>query len=227
MGPYVSFVLWTRNDDYAGGIEKCLWGIRYLAEQCDEFGLRAEAIVVDWNPVPGRPGVAEVLDALPSSTHLSIRVIAVPPAIHASYEHADRRPMHVAVAVNTGIRRARGEFTVLKAADVYYPDSVVRSLARETLAVDLLYRLERWDISQKASLHLGTPRPQFQAFCHEHVVRRNARLAQPWMPFSLPDLFTNASGDFQLLSRAAWARLRGHWESADTISHATDSMLSY
>src|SRR5258706_9888873 len=106
MGPYISFILWTRNDGYAGGLEKCLWGIRYLAEQCDAFGLRAEAVVVEWNPVPGRPGVAEALGGLPSSTHLSVRVITVPPAFHARYRHAGLRPMHGAVAVNAGIRRA-------------------------------------------------------------------------------------------------------------------------
>jgi hypothetical protein len=47
------------------------------------------------------------------------------------------------------------------------------------------------------------------------------------MPFRLPDLFGNACGDFQLLSRDQWFRLRGYWETSDVTGFEIDSMLSY
>lgn len=225
--PYVTFVTFSRNDDYAGGLRKLYWSTRYLGEQCDETGLTAEAIIVEWNPPADREPLAEALRDLPLTPRLSVRIITVPATVHARYAHSPLRPMHGAVAANVGLRRARGRFLVLKVADAFYPDSLIRFMAAGGLATDRLYRALRLDVAAHAAEALGQPRRDFLAHCARHVVLRNEHLPQPRMPFGLPDLFTNACGDFQLLARERWHQLRGFWESSDVTAFEVDSMLSY
>ena len=225
--PYISFVTFARNDGYAGGHAKLHWSMRYLAEQCDEFRLSAEVVLVDWNPPVDRPGLAQLVAEIPPSACLALRVITVPGTVHARFRHHDRRAIHTSVAANVGIRRARGEYVLLKMSDVFYPDALIHHLATRPLLTDRLYRTERWDVAPETASHLGEPRAAFLARCVQGVVARHGHLDQPWMPFPLPDLFGNACGDFQLLSREQWFRLRGYFETSDVLSFENDSMLSY
>jgi len=225
--PYISFITFARNDDYAGGLRKLYWSTRYLGEQCDETGLTAEAIIVEWNPPADREPLAEALRDLPLTPRLAVRIITVPATVHARYAHSSLRPMHGAVAANVGLRRARGRFLVLKVADAFYPDSLIQFMAAGGLATDRLYRAPRFDAAANATEALGQSRKDFLAHCARHIVLRNEHLPQPQMPFRLPDLFTNACGDFQLLARERWHQLRGFWESSDVTAFEVDSMLSY
>lgn len=225
--PHISFVTFTRNDDYAGGLRKLRWSTRYLGEQCDEAGLSAEAVIVEWNPPADRGPLVDALKDLPPSRNLSLRVITVPARVHTRYAHSEVRPMHGAIAANVGLRRARGRFLVLKVADAFYPDPLIRFLASSQLELDRMYRAMRVDVAERAVDRLGQPREDFLNYCAGNEVLRNEHLPQPQIPFHLPDLFTNACGDFQLLSRKHWHELRGFWESSDVTAFEVDSMLSY
>jgi hypothetical protein len=225
--PYVSFVTYSRNDDYAGGLRKLHWSTRYLGEQCDEAGLAAESVIVEWNPPVDREPLADALSDLPARRNLTVRVITVPPHVHSRYARSGSRPLHAAVAANVGLRRATGKFVLLKVADAFYPDALIRFLAGRSLQPDRLYRAKRIDVPAEASELLGSPRKDFLAYCAACPAVANEHLPQPYMPFSLPNLFTNACGDFQLLSRERLDSLRGYWESSDVLSFEADSMLSY
>lgn len=225
--PYISFVTFARNDDYAGGMKKLYWSTRYLGEQCAEVGLSAESIIIEWNPPEGKASIAECLKDLPASSHLDVRIITVPASVHRRYAHAQLRPMHGAVAANVGLRRARGAFALVKVADAFYPEALIQALKSRPLDPQRLYRAMRVDVSAQATEFLGNPRNEFLAQCERLVEVRNEHLAQPYMPFHLPDLFTNACGDFQLLSKKRWHDLRGYWESGDVLGFETDSMFSY
>jgi hypothetical protein len=225
--PYVSFVTFSRNDDYAGGLRKLYWSTRYLAEQCDEAGLAAESVIVEWNPPADREPLAIALMDLPSSRNLAVRIVTVPPHVHARYAYSNLRPMHGAVAANVGLRRARGNFLVVRVADAFYPDSLIRFLATRTLNAEHLYRAMRVDLEPKAADMLGSSKTDFLANCADLIALRNEHLEQPYSPFQLPRLFTNAGGDFQLLARDRWRELRGYWESSDITAFEADSMLSY
>jgi hypothetical protein len=87
--------------------------------------------------------------------------------------------------------------------------------------------LERWDVAPSVADSLGRPRAEFLARCAAEVVARNEHLPQAWTPFRLPDLFGNASGDFQLLADKAWHELRGYEETRDVTSFEVDSLLSF
>ncbi len=225
--PYVSFITYSRNDDYAGGLRKLHWSTRYLGEQCDEAGLAAESVIVEWNPPADRESLADALSNLPARRNLTVRVITVPPHVHSRYARSGSRPLHAAVAANVGLRRAHGQFVVLKVADAFYPDALIQFLAARCLQPDSLYRAKRIDVPAEAGDLLGRPREEFLAYCARCPGVANEHLPQPQMPFRLPDLFTNACGDFQLLSRERLQALRGYSESSDVLSFEADSMLSY
>ena len=61
--PYLSVVAASRNDDHGGDpLIRTQIFINNFARQCEKYRLSAELIIVDWNPVIDRPGLAGVWD---------------------------------------------------------------------------------------------------------------------------------------------------------------------
>jgi hypothetical protein len=80
MQPYISIVAASRNDDHGGDpLIRTQIFINNLARQCEIHQLPAELIIVDWNPVPERPGLAAVLHLPSESTFIQARTVAVLP----------------------------------------------------------------------------------------------------------------------------------------------------
>src|SRR5688572_14050834 len=81
--PYLSIVVASRNDDHGGDpLARTQIFVNNFARQCQRYKLPAELILIDWNPVQDRPGLAAVL-SIPSETQFcQTRVITVPAALH-------------------------------------------------------------------------------------------------------------------------------------------------
>ena len=106
--PYLSVIAASRNDDHGGDpLVRTQIFINTFARQCEKYRLPAELILVDWNPVPGRPGLAGVLQLPAESSHCQARIIMVPAVLHDRLKYADRLPFFQMIAKNAGIRRAR------------------------------------------------------------------------------------------------------------------------
>jgi hypothetical protein len=76
--PYLSVVAASRNDDHGGDpLIRTQIFINCFARQCEKHHLPAELILVDWNPVEGRPGLAGVLQLPPEAAYCTARVITV------------------------------------------------------------------------------------------------------------------------------------------------------
>jgi len=189
--------------------------------------LLAEIVVVEWNPVPGEIRLFETLSILPKTNFVTIRIITVPSVVHARYFNSELSNVIVPIAGNVGIRRAEGKFRVVKTQDVFYPDQMIEILARQQLESGVLYRTERHDVAPEAVEYLQGSRKDFLRFCRDNVILRNEHPPQNRMPFRLPHLFTNASGDFQLLSAEDWMRIRGYYEDKDVLGFEADSLFSY
>ena len=77
--PYFSVVAASRNDDHGGDpLVRTQIFITNFARQCEKYCLPAELILVDWNPVPDRPGLAGVLQLPAEASWCRARVITVP-----------------------------------------------------------------------------------------------------------------------------------------------------
>lgn len=154
--PYLSIVAASRNDDHGGDpLRRTQIFINCLARQATAHRLPVELILVDWNPVPDRPGLAGVLQ-LPAGTEAwcQARVITVPTALHARVKYADKLAFFQMIAKNAGIRRARGDFVLATNIDIIFSEELFRFLARRQLDRGKMYRTDRHDIQAGLSEHL-------------------------------------------------------------------------
>ncbi len=151
-------------------------------------------------------------------------MLHVDPSIHKRFEHADARPVHGAVAFNSAIRRSRGRFVGSKACDSFFSNELVALLADQKLQEDGVYRVDRCDVDPSV---LETSFDDLDGFLDacERLTRSRAGRLRVWA--EIPNLHTNASGDFTLASRPLWDRAHGFYETPDVSSHHSDSLTLY
>ena len=144
--PHLSVVAVSRNDDHGGNLRgRMQHFIEGFIAQCRRHGLDAELILVEWNPPPERPPLADVLQWPDDLGPASIRVITVPAEIHARFAHASQLPLFQMAGKNVGIRRARGRFILATNVDILLDDATVRYL-RDRLRPRTMLRLDRYDV---------------------------------------------------------------------------------
>jgi hypothetical protein len=222
--PYLSLVLASRNDGYAGGmlrrIEVC---ISAFITQMERFDIPSEVILVDWNPPAGR-GLWDALEWPAALRRCTVRVITVPPALHATLPFADRLPILIHRARNVGIRRARGTFILATSPDILLSDELAQWFGRRELDLDCMYRIARRDVPIEA-LEYDSHAKRLK-YCRTHVQQSHGQEGSHRIE-GLPHLFTNAAGDFTLLSRDMYFRLCGIPEEREFHSMHFDSVFCF
>ena len=79
--PYLSVVIVGRNDDYGVNfLERLNTFVRSLDHQVRNYSDLIELVVVEWNPLDDR---APLKDVIVNTNNLNLRIITVPPEIHA------------------------------------------------------------------------------------------------------------------------------------------------
>jgi hypothetical protein len=229
--PYLSIVIPSRNDGHGGNMQRRLQvSLNGLLGQMEKYHLESEILLIDWNPPPEKPPLRDIINWPAQMRYCTVRNMVVPPGLHNKYKYSDKIKFGVG-AMNCGIRRARGQFVLPRASDVIYSDELVAYIAQKKLGKDERYRVDRYDVD-RGVLQYDTLSEQLD-FSRNHVIHRNTQdIPAGWhrlLPENrLPALHTNASGDFQLMSRDRWHLLRGYREPADDILSAyADSLLSF
>jgi hypothetical protein len=172
--PYLSVVAASRNDDHGGDpLRRTQIFVNCFARQCEKHRLPAEIILVDWNPVPDRPGLAAVLTLPPGTSYCSARVITVPTALHARIKYGEKLPFFQMIAKNAGIRRARGRFVLATNIDIIFSDELMAFLARQELDPRRQYRVDRYDI--QAGLSENLTLDETLAYAWANPIRQNKR----------------------------------------------------
>jgi len=170
--PYLSVVVTSRNDDHGGDLLRRMQiFVDGLLEQCRRHRLDAELILVEWNPPPDRPRLAEALRWPRSLVPGRVRVIEVPYARHRRFRHSEVLPLFQMIAKNVGIRRARGRFVLATNVDVLFSDELMRFLASRGLDSDRMYRIDRYDAMSNVPFPAGLD--EQLAFCGTHLLRVN------------------------------------------------------
>jgi len=154
---YISVVAASRNDDH--GVDPLIRTqifVNNFARQCEKYRLPAELIIVDWNPVPERPGLSAVLSVPSKMNFVSAYTLTVPTALHKRLKYGEQLPLFQMIAKNVGIRRAKGNFVLATNIDILFSDELIGFIARQELDPKKLYRVDRYDIknglTQQASL---------------------------------------------------------------------------
>jgi hypothetical protein len=168
--PYLSVVAASRNDDHGGNLlGRMQLFIDGLADQCHRHGLSVELVLVEWNPPPERPSLADALDWPPPSPHCRARIVRVPPALHARLRHSDHLPLFQMIAKNVGVRRARGRFVLATNIDVLFSEDLVGRLAARSLEPGRFYRVDRFDVPGDVPARASTP--EQRVWCAQYAFR--------------------------------------------------------
>jgi hypothetical protein len=172
--PYLSVVVTARNDDHGGNLAPRMQAfVNGLLSQCRRHRVPAELVMVEWNPPPDRPPLAEALDWSAQNEFCAVRIIEVPPALHRRFRYGHALPLYQMIAKNVGIRRARGEFILATNIDILFSDELFEILAARALKPGKMYRADRWDVM--AELPADQPIDQQLAWCNSHLLRVNRR----------------------------------------------------
>ena len=218
----LSVVAVGRNDDYGGDfIHRMSCFARHLCEQWARIDGRFELIIVDWNPLDDRPGLARHLSFLRPPENVRIRLVHVPKEIHQRFDNAEHMPLFEYIGKNTGIRRARGEFILATNPDILFSEALLSYMSRVSgLARNGFYRADRHDFGGRIDLaapleeNLATAAGSVESkflFLPHLAVRDSVNVDGP--------PYLAASGDFLLAHRTVWQRLKGYrqWPTSSHI----------
>ncbi len=172
--PYISVVATARNDDHGGNLlGRMQVFVDAWINQARRHRLPSELILVEWNPPRERQPLAAALRWPQDTGPCQVRIIEVPPEVHARYRHAAALPLYQMIAKNVGIRRARGEFILATNIDIVFSDELMMFLAARRLEKSRMYRIDRTDVRSDVPVN-GTLDEQL-AYCHSNVIRVFAR----------------------------------------------------
>ncbi|HCS79112.1 TPA: hypothetical protein DIV55_05230 [Patescibacteria group bacterium] len=236
MKPYLSIIVTGRNDDYGLRFKYRLkLFFKSLLNQLDNWSISAEIIVVEWNPPRARENISSVLKKWFAFTPVPIRVIEVSPRQHRNFVNSDRIPLFEYIAKNTGVRRAKGEYILVTNPDILFPGKLIQFIANRQLEKNTFYRIDRIDYKLPSGFNSANITEQFKlakrfAFSL-HTLGCGIRLRTS-LPFPIrmqlgyinavlmrrlirkqgkliDRVHANVAGDFMLMHRTQWNKLRG------------------
>ena len=172
--PYLSIVVTARNDDHGGGLLRRMQVfVDAWINQAKRHQLASELILVEWNPPAQRERLATALRWPRDLGPCQVRIIEVPPEVHARYRQAAALPLYQMIAKNVGIRRARGEFILATNIDIVFSAELMQFLAARRLEKGRMYRIDRTDVMSDVPVD-GTLEEQL-AYCSGNLIRVFAR----------------------------------------------------
>lgn len=198
MTPSISIVVTARHDNYGGPYAERI--IRPLAFNCTrlgEAGVDFEYVLVEWDPIPGRPQLADLVPQHLPRFIDRIRRIVVAPEYQVALTQNPRAGYLEYIAKNVGIRRAAAPFVLVTNVDVLLGREVLDVIAGGRLAPSTIHRAARVDIK------LGIDPAALSWEALEDPASHDRR------PTLQPPLYSGAAGDFLLADRETFHRLRG------------------
>lgn len=210
--PRLSIVVTGRHDNYGGDFnERFFRALRFNHARLSERGVDFELVLAEWNPVPGKQTLCELLGtALPELPANRLTRIVVAPEYQAALAQNLRIDFMEYVAKNVGIRRATAPFILATNTDILLGREVVDVLAADKLERGVLYRAARYDIQ------LGSDQSHYSWDALENPANHVRR------PALKPPVYSGGSGDFALLDRDSFHALRGYNEAYRAVKVGLD-----
>ncbi|KAI8143218.1 hypothetical protein BJV82DRAFT_515177 [Fennellomyces sp. T-0311] len=219
---YLSIVLVTRMDDYAGNqhhrVQNHIDSTFLLAERTRE---KMELLLVEWNPPKDRRRMVDAF-RFRHSEYLTYRIITVPEEIHEALPNRGNAPLHEFEGKNVGIRFARGEFIVCTNQDDIWSHNFHNAIKSHAFRKDVIY-LQHQD---RHNIHENLPESivNLHAFPDDDTLYNACKLGeQDWGNFKLPEpadvtpenllRLGDQAGDYTMAHRDTWKKVRGYRES--------------
>jgi len=225
--PYLSIVVASRNDDHDGTLLfRMQTFLATLLYQLSAVTLQVELIIVEWNPPENRPLLTQVLFFKNKPKNCTISVITVPRSVHTRFKNSDKLGLFQFIAKNVGIRRATGKFILSTNIDILFNTRLIWHIAKRLLKENEVVRAVRFDVPQTLPRNLH--KDELLDYCWNHRIR----VFWPWGTSDFSNTrhnvaadfidnirltlfygaYTNACGDFTLMHRKNWYKLRGYPE---------------
>jgi hypothetical protein len=198
--PFLSIVLTGRNDNFGGDFnQRFLRALLFNHANLLAAGVPHEFVLVEWAPIPGKPFLATVVEDACHGLLADGQLVSyvVDERYHDAFSMNPRLKFQEFIAKNVGVRRASGEFVLTTNTDIYLGRDVIARLGRRDLRPNTLYRTARVD------LHDALVSGPIDWSVLEHP--DNVEIVNTIQP----PCYTNGSGDFILLDRDSYLRLRG------------------
>ena len=196
-------------------LEKLRASLMILVAQINRYAISSEIIVVDWNPPQHKKTLSEELANFPLLGPCSLTIVEVPPSYHKNYLGSDKKGIVGSVALNTGIRRATGLFVTSKMADTYFSDELMAFIGERSLSKDCVYRADRLSVD----IDSPSTNSNWQQVFEENITYRGEYNGHG------PHL--KACGDFFLMTRTSWFKIRGFHEPRTVIGLGEDGEALY
>lgn len=169
----LSVVATSRNDNHGKNLlYRMQTFVDGFVEQCKRHNLKAELILVEWNPPDDTLSLAEALNFPKDKGPCRVRIIRVPKEVHMQLDHADKIPLFQMIAKNVGIRRAAGKFVLATNIDIIFSDALIHYI-KTKLKPGRLYRTDRLDVPEK--IPESSSYDDILQFCAHNVLRINAK----------------------------------------------------
>ena len=193
--PALSIVVTGRHDNYGGDFnERFMTTLRFNHARLTARHVTSEVVFVEWNPVPDRPLLAEVLTR--ECPDVPLRSFVVAPQYQAAFTQNPAIGYLEFVAKNVGLRRASAPFVLSTNTDVFLGREVIDAIAGG-LAPGTVYRAARYDVK------LGADRTRVTWDLLEDPASHVRR------PVLTPPLLGGGTGDFVLADQQVFHDLRG------------------
>jgi hypothetical protein len=229
----LTLVMAWRNDDYggAGAIPRLQRTLDVLNWQVKTTNASVELLIVEYDPPAGRERLREAV-RLPRDVP-AVRVIEAGRAfarrVDSFFPGRRNVPTPWAETRNLAIRRARGAYVTPVATNSVLSTAFYRMVAQrgalrrsEKGHARVLHRIPKVYVDREVPA--GTSVERVEEFLAEHG-KEQTFVYTSAEPDKAVLEFTAAAGDFQLMSRDNWHRLRGYWECPSYAHH--DSILHY
>ncbi|HEX4839284.1 MAG TPA: hypothetical protein VFU89_02440 [Rhabdochlamydiaceae bacterium] len=170
---HLSVVATARNDNHGG---RFLYRMQHFIdgfiEQCKKHQLKAELIIVEWNPPEETELLSQALKFPSDIGPCAIRFIRVPKEVHMKLSHSDKLPLFQMIGKNVGIRRATGKYVLATNIDILFSDKLMRYL-RDKLKSNTLLGVDRLDVPSE--LPEAVSFEEILNFCDKNYFRINGK----------------------------------------------------
>jgi hypothetical protein len=170
---HLSVVSTARNDNHGGSF---LYRMQHFVdgfiEQCKKHQLKAELIIVEWNPPDETESLSQALKFPSDKGPCAIRFIRVPKEVHMKLSHSDKLPLFQMIGKNVGIRRATGKFVLATNIDILFSDKLMKYLCTK-LKSNTLLRADRLDVPSELPDALSFQ--EILHFCDQNYFRINGK----------------------------------------------------
>jgi hypothetical protein len=201
LKPYISFVTaLNRVDTHGDLMDRFRTSLRTTVALAQGYKLDFEIIVVDWNSPTEFP--------FRLAHDYPFVLITITKDQHEALPNPHGQLFFEWHAKNVGIRASAGEFVLCHNADDIFSPELMRRMSLKLFREDQFYRVNRYDIKA-----LGEPWFKVQTPAGEFKRGEDMTISQTGVPYSHDMLAFRASGDFMLMSRTNWFRLRGYPET--------------